>query len=160
MIKTYTSIGQELKYEEIKDKILTSIEANFPIHFNSNKELKEIFYDKCDEYGTYCQKLRFDRIIDFRIIEIITQEEFEIVNTFDNLPPDYYRIEAHFSFLYKSEKSNHFGNGILDCLIRRIMDGYEIDYIQIVDAKGLQEHCKPVLEREVYILNRLTHTDR
>ena len=155
IISTISVNSQELKHSEIKERIYSSIEANFSNRFNTYIGLKDIFYGKCNEYKKHCQKLKFDKITDFRIIEIANKEGIEL----DNLSNDYYRVEASFDFSYNAEKIDHYGNGIVECVIQKVIDGYEIDYIKIIGVKGLHEYYESVEDEEFYILNRLVYED-
>jgi hypothetical protein len=159
-IISYTSIAQDLKHQEIKEKIYTSIEANFPNRFNSYQELKNIFYGRCNEYPKHCQKLRFNEMTDFRIIEVVSDKENTKANIIDTPSNNHYKIEASFDFSYKTEKIDHYGNGIVECVIQKVIDGYEIDYIKIIGVKGLHEYYESVEDGKFYILNQLAYRDQ
>lgn len=158
IISAFSVNAQKLKHKEIKEIIYNSIESNFPSRFNSYRELKDIFYGKCNEYPKHCKKLKFDKITDFRIIgEENEGEEMAPSNsTFSN----HLIIKASFDFSYKAGNIDHYGNGIVECSLRKIMDGYEIDYIKITGVKGLHEYYKSVESEEFYILNRLTYRNQ
>ncbi len=152
---SFITLGQELKHQEIKSKLYTAVEANFPVRFNSIKSFRQVFYQKCDRFPKHCQKLKFDTITDFRIIEIIAGHFEEEVNEIDFVPPKYYRINASLDFAYSAENISHYGTAILECTIKKIIDGYEIDYIKIKGRKSMHEYYEPIQDPEYYVLNRL-----
>ncbi len=156
---SFITLGQELKHQEIKSKLYIAVEANFPVRFNASKSFREIFYQKCDRFPKHCQKIKLDKIIDFRIIEVIASDFAEEVDEINFVPPNYYRITASLDFTYSSENINHYGTAILECTIKKIIDGYEIDYIKLKGRKSMHEYYEPVQDPEYYILNHLTIND-
>ncbi len=151
--------GQELKHQEIKSKLYTAVEANLPVRFNSIKSLRQLFYTKCDRFPKYCDKLKLDKITDFRIIEVIVEDYIEEINEIEAIPSKYYRINASLDFIYSGENISHQATAVLECAIKKIIDGYEIDYIKILGRKSIYEYYEPIGDPEYYILNYLHFTN-
>ena len=141
------TFSQDLKLQDMKSKLRTTVEANFPIRFNAYNELKDIFYKQCDEYPTHCKKLKFGTITDFRIIEFTTT-------------PNATGIHATIDFSYHSGNTPHYGTAILKSVLKKIGNHYEIDYIQIIGVKGIHDYYKSVAKEKMYILNRLTYQNQ
>ena len=153
------TIAQELKHQKIKSKLYTAVEANLPVRFNSIKSFRQLFYTKCDRFPKHCDKLRLDKITDFRIIEVMAGDYIEEVNEIEPVPPKYYRILASLDFVYSTENISHQATAVLECTIKKVLDGYEIDYIKILGRKSIHEYYKPIRDHEYYILNYLDFTD-
>jgi hypothetical protein len=139
--------AQELNHKQIKERIENSVNANFPVQFNSYRSLRNIFYGKCDRYPKHCQKLKFGSITDFRIISV------------DKVTQENYTVKASLGFSYHAESYDHYGAAILESEIKKVLDGYEIDYIKLIGHKGIREYYEPIREEEYYILNRLSLVD-
>ena len=137
--------GQEIQQPDIKTRIYTAIEANFPIRFNAYDDLKDIFYGRCDQYPKYCRKLKFGKITDFRIIALQGQSNPE--------------IEATLNFTYYVDDVIHYDTAILKSAIQKVANVYEIDYIQIIGVKGIHEYYRNVIDEKMYILNRLAYQE-
>ncbi len=151
--------SQELKHQEIKLKLYEAVEANLPVRFNSIKSFRQLFYTKCDKFPKHCEKLKLDKITDFRIIEVIAGDYVEEVNEIEVVPPKYYRINASLDFAYSAENISHQATAVLECAIKKVVDGYEIDYIKILGRKSIHEYYEHIRDPEYYILNYLDFTD-
>jgi hypothetical protein len=156
---TLNITAQELSYKEIKTKIFTAIESNFPVRFNSTESLRNVFYGKCNEYPKHCTKLKFGKLTDFRILgsSPYSTDSKEVGNP-NNEPENYFT--AFFDFSYNAEPHNHYGTVIIECKIIQVLDAFEIDYIKIIGTKGMHEYITRLEEEEFYILNRLFHKDQ
>ncbi len=156
---SFITISQELKHQEIKSKLYSAVEANLPVRFNSIKSFRQLFYTKCDRFPKHCEKLRLDKITDFRIIEMIAGDYVEEVNEIEIVPPKYYRINASLDFAYSAENISHQATAVLECAIKKVIDGYESDYIKILGRKSIHEYYRSIQDPEYYILNRLALND-
>jgi len=153
----HTSFSQALTHKNLKERLSITIEANFPSRFNSTNELKDVFYGKCVRYPKHCEKIKFDRITDFRIIKASLGEVIEEINTMDDIPPSQYDIEATFNFEYSAENIEHHSCAIIQAVIKKVIDGYEIDYIKIIGTKSIHEYYESIDSKGFYILNRLAY---
>ncbi|WP_271784184.1 hypothetical protein [Aquimarina algiphila] len=127
--------AQELKYSEVKDVVYESILKSFPERFNSSDDLKDMFYQRCNQYPNYCKKLKFKKILDLRIDKV-----WQIDSDFKD--PKSYEIVFSFNFLYYKGKNDFMGSATMKARLNKVLDQYQVVYLKFDKTSGRHSKFK------------------
>ena len=142
------SSAQELKYGEIQSLIHQVVLRSFPDRFNSSEDLKDMFYQRCDQYPNYCRKLRFKKILDLRINEVQ-----QIKNNFNDAPN--YEVILSFDFLYYKGKNDFLGSATMEAELNKILDQYQVTYLKFDKTSGRHSKFKHKDQTNLVLLGQL-----
>ncbi|GAA4273739.1 hypothetical protein U6A24_02620 [Aquimarina gracilis] len=127
--------AQDLKYDNVQSLIHKSIIKSFPERFNASDNLKDMFYQRCDQYPNYCRKLKFKKILDIRIHEVLSVKDWEEQG-------NAYEIVFSFDFLYHKDKNDFMGSATMTAKLDKVLDQYQITHLKFNKTSGRNSNFK------------------
>ncbi len=134
--------AQELTHSTIKNLVFESTIHSFPIRFNASEDLKDMFYQRCNEYPNYCKKLKFVKFLDLRLIKVKP-----------NI--DEYRVIFSFEFLYSKGKNDFIGLATMIGKLSKILDQYQVSYLKFDKTSGRHTKFKYKDQTNLVLLGQL-----
>ncbi len=115
--------AQELTHNTIKSLMFESTKQSFPMRFNTSEGLKDMFYQRCNEYPKYCRKLKFVKFLGLRIDEVkSSNNEYEVIFSFE--------------FMYSKGKNDFIGSATMVGKLTKVLDQYKVAYLKFSETSG------------------------
>ena len=142
--------AQELSYNEIQNILSESVKSIFPARFNSNADTKDMFQGICNEYPSFCRKLRFQKFTGFRINKaspVYNETETTI---------EAYLVTFEFDFLYVKGKNDFYGSATLTSKLNKVLDHYSVAFLKFERTSGRHHGFKHKDKSSVVLLSERT----